>query len=155
MRPNSGTRKTTSTIDVKNDATSVKNNWKIGSATQFILKFQRVQLLIHKKKESNLLGDDFGSSSGSNKVEGDVTSWLEELKEKCNTDNQQTNFPNEIMETVLGVTDVNSPSDDAAAAKEWGTVVNGAGNVSQFFVLSKKFNFNCKDIYYYFCSRNG
>ena len=31
---------------------------------------------------------------------------------------------NQIMETVLGVTDVNSPSDDAAAAEEGGTVVN-------------------------------
>jgi hypothetical protein len=87
-----------------------------------------------------LLGDGFGSSSGSNEEEGHDTSWLEDIQEKGNTDNQQTNFPNEIMETVLGVTDVNSPSDAAAAApaaEEGGTVVNGAGNVSQFFCCQK------------------
>ncbi len=41
------------------------------------------------------------------------------------------------METVLGVTDVNSPSDAAGAAGEGGIVVNGAGNVSHFFCCQK------------------
>ena len=97
----------------------------------------RVQLLIHKKNELRLLGGDSGSSSGLNKEEGHDTSSLEELQEKGNTNKQQTNFPNKITETVLGVTGVNSPSDNAAAAEEGGTVVNGAGNVSQFFYCQK------------------
>ncbi len=122
-----------------------KPTGKSGAATDFILKCQRVQLLIHKKNESSLFDDGSGNSSSSDKKEDHDTSWMEELQERSNTDNQQTNFPNKSTETVLGVTDVNSPSDDAAAAEEGGTVVNGAGNVSQIFLLSKKFTFNsCK-----------
>ncbi len=95
--------------------------------------------------DSQELGDSYGNSSGSDEEEDHDTSWMEELQERSNTDNQQTNFPNKSTETVLGVTDVNSPSDDAAAAEEGGTVVNGAGNVSQIFLLSKTFTFDsCK-----------
>jgi hypothetical protein len=91
------------------------------------------------------LGDGSGSSSGSDEDEDHDTSWMEAHQKKGNADNQQTNLLNEIMETGVGVADFNSPSDDAAAAEEGGPVVNGAGNVSQFFLLSKKFNFNsCK-----------
>ena len=82
-------------------------------------------MLIHKKNESSLLGDKSGNSSGSDKEEDHDTSWMEELHERGNTDNQQTNFPNKITETVLGITDVNSPSDDAAAAEEGGLLSMG------------------------------
>jgi hypothetical protein len=37
------------------------------------------------------------------------------------------------MVTGVGVADVNSLSDDASAAEDGGPVVNGAGNVFQFF----------------------
>ena len=95
-----------------------KTTGKSGAATKFILKYQRVQLLIHKKNESSLLGDGSGSSSGSDEEEDHDTSWLEELQEKGNAYNQQTNLPNETTETALDVTDVNSPSDDDTAAEE-------------------------------------
>ena len=106
---------------------------KSGAVTDFILRCQRVQLLIHKKNESSLLGDGSGDSSGSDKDEDNDTSWMEEFQEEGTAAVQETNSPTEITETIVGVANVNSPSDDAAAAEGGGTVVNGAGNVSQFF----------------------
>ena len=92
-------------------------------------------MLIHKKIESGLLGDGSDNSSDSDEDEDNDTSWMEEVQEE-GTKN---------TETVVGVANVNSPSDDVAAAEEGVTVVNGAGNVPQIFLLSKKFTFNsCK-----------
>jgi hypothetical protein len=64
---------------MKKVATSLKNNWKSGAATKFILECQRVQLLIYKKNEASLLGGGSGSSSGSDEDEDHDSSWTEEL----------------------------------------------------------------------------
>jgi hypothetical protein len=101
-----------------------------GAANEFIFRCQRVQDLIHKKNESRLLGAGSDSSGDSEEGEDPDSSWLE---------NQQTNILKKTTASVLSV-DGNPLSDDAAAAEEGGgDVVNGAGNVSLFSLLSKSF----------------
>ncbi len=114
-----------------------KPTGRSGAATDFILRCQRVQLLIHKKNESSLLGDGSGNSSDSNEDEDNDTSWMEELQEEGTSAALESVSVNNNTEIVSGVADVNSPSDGAVAAEEGVTVVNGAGNVSQFSCCHK------------------
>ena len=114
-----------------------KPTGRSGAATDFILRCQRVQLLIHKKNESSLLGDGSDNSSDSNEDEDNDTSWMEELQEEGTSAVLETVPINNNTEIVSGVANVNSPSDDAVAAEEGVTGVNGAGNVSQFSCCQK------------------
>jgi len=113
-----------------------------GAATDFILRCQRVQLLIHKKNESSLLGDGSGDPNGRDKEEDNDTSLMEELQEEGTAHKQDTNFTNDIAEAVLGVMNADAPLDDASAKEGEGSVVNVSCDVSQLFLLSKQFTYN-------------
>ena len=53
---------------------------------------------------------------------------MEVLQEEGTAAVQETNSPNEITETIVGVANVNSPSGDAAAAEE--------AETAQFFLVN-------------------
>ena len=118
-----------------------KPTGRSGAATDFILRCQRVQLLVHKKNESSLLGDGSDNSSDSYEDEDNDTSWMEELQEEGTSAVLETVPINNNTEIVSGVDNVNSPSDDAVAAEEGVTGVNGAGKFLNFHVV-KKLNFH-------------
>ncbi len=120
-----------------------KPTGKSGAATDFILRCQRVQLMIHKKNESSLLGDGSGNSSESDDDEDNDTSWMEELQEEGTSAALESVSVNNNTEIASGVTDVvNSPSGCAVAAEEGVTDVNGEGKMFLNIHIVSKWNFN-------------